>query len=708
MTKKGYIYVRSHDSYDKFNAYKLGKTDSIPDRESNYITCEIVKGKFIVVVEIDYDFLDDIEIKLKNYFTLLGYHIYHNGGTEFFKQEIKDEIVPFLKSNKIQYKLLTDVEIDELVRKVSNHHSTENFIKPRKDQEMIINNLSLHLQTNNKALLILTCGIGKTLISLWTVDKLKCSKVVIGVPNTLLLKQWCNEINRIITNTKVLVVKNGISIDDIKRFIKTNDKCIVITTYSSSYKIVKATKEADYIFDIKINDECHHLTSQNMEKEKTTKTYIEMMKIKSVKQISLTATLKNLETNSPELTTISNDDVEYFGNIVDRKCLLWAINNDIICDYLVQTIITDEYDITRLFTKFKISDEKEQRLFLSAFSSLKSIIDGNSHHLLVYANSKENSSKIIDYITLLIEHNYFTIFNLYYNYYHGDMNDREQKAILNKYNKANYGIISCVYCLGEGYDNKIIDGVVFAENMSSNIRIVQSALRAGRKNINEPTKLTKIILPILNINDLLNNSENVDLKKVREIVYQMGLEDETIISKVKVFKINIESDPNDKEETERNDSKVEFGFYDDELTKKLRLKSIPRYSLDISYDKAKLINQHKLQEKSKEAYFKLCTVDIRLPENPEERFKGQFDWIDYLNIERIYYDLDTCIEKVNHYLNLYQDLKNYYLNLSVVCYKLYEIDNSFPPSGLWIDYYKVKSISDIIKISLKKKSQGLS
>ena len=89
MTKKGYIYVRSHDSYDKFNAYKLGKTDSIPDRESNYITCEIVKGKFIVVVEIDYDFLDDIEIKLKNYFTLLGYHIYHNGGTEFFKQEIK-------------------------------------------------------------------------------------------------------------------------------------------------------------------------------------------------------------------------------------------------------------------------------------------------------------------------------------------------------------------------------------------------------------------------------------------------------------------------------------------------------------------------------------------------------------------------------------------------------------------------------------------
>jgi ERCC4-related helicase len=36
--------------------------------------------------------------------------------------------------------------------------------------------------------------------------------------------------------------------------------------------------------------------------------------------------------------------------------------------------------------------------------------------------------------------------------------------------------------LGEGYDNPLINGVVFAENMSSNIRIVQSALRASRKN----------------------------------------------------------------------------------------------------------------------------------------------------------------------------------------------------------------------------------
>lgn len=43
---------------------------------------------------------------------------------------------------------------------------------------------------------------------------------------------------------------------------------------------------------MKINDECHHLTSSNMKLENTTQTYVEMLNIKSVKQLSLTATLK--------------------------------------------------------------------------------------------------------------------------------------------------------------------------------------------------------------------------------------------------------------------------------------------------------------------------------------------------------------------------------------------------------------------------------
>jgi superfamily II DNA or RNA helicase len=142
------------------------------------------------------------------------------------------------------------------------------------------NNLYSYLQYNDKALLVLICGIGKTLISLWTIERLKYTKIIIGVPNILLVNQWYYEINRIMKGINILLVKDNITINNISDFIKNNNKHIIITTYSSSYKVVKATNNINHIFDIKIYDECHHLTSNNMEKDKNTKTFIEMIKIK--------------------------------------------------------------------------------------------------------------------------------------------------------------------------------------------------------------------------------------------------------------------------------------------------------------------------------------------------------------------------------------------------------------------------------------------
>lgn len=133
---------------------------------------------------------------------------------------------------------------------------------------------------------------------------------------------------------------------------------------------------------------------------------------------------------------------------------------------------------------------------------------------------------------MLLDDNYFDIPDLYYSNYHSEMKSKDQKEIINNFEKAKFGILTCVYCLGEGWNFPLLDGVVFAENMTSKIRIVQSALRASRKNKKEPNKITKIILPILNRDDWLENDENVDLKNVREVIYQIGFEDETITQKI--------------------------------------------------------------------------------------------------------------------------------------------------------------------------------
>lgn len=694
----GYIYVRSNEYWDQQNVYKLGKTTNILDREQTYITSELRRGQYVLIIEVCSAILNNIEKQLQQHFTKANLHIKNNAGTEFFDKNIANLIIPYLLTNNIQHRVLNSVEIDHLVR--SARYNRYNAHQPKDYQIDIIRKACMYLQTNTKGLLILPCGTGKTLISLWITTRMGLNTILIGVPNTLLLNQWefiCN----MFINIPCLIVSSCIQTSDIITFINKNVlQCIVITTYSSAFKIHEVMNIIDFEFDIKINDEAHHLCSNDIQSNginEMTRTYIEMLYIKSRFQLSLTATQKIVDNHGLQSNTISNDNIKYFGEVIEKKSMLWAIEKDIICDYVIQTIVNDGAKIDF----FDIEGEHEERLFLSAFAALKSIFESNSHHILVYVNNKNNCIQLIGYIQKLLENEYFVIQGIYYSEYHSDMKPNYQKDILLQYNNAPCGIIACVYCLGEGYDNHIIDAVVFAENMASNIRIVQSALRASRKNKNEKDKITKIILPVLNYNEWLDYN-NSDFKKVREVIYQMGLEDETIEQKIHVVGISVAKQLHNKYD-------AIFEYNDIVMSEALKLKTIKRTELFLSFEKAKTIIASKNLQ-NKESYFELCDKDIRLTKEPEIVFKDKFvDWIDYLGIKRIYYDKENCASKVNEYLNQHcnNDLCNNYLNLSKICKELCKLDNNFPPHDLWNDYYNIKDLQEIICLKAKKKKNAL-
>ncbi len=123
----GYIYIREHEAYNNYAACKLGKTQCIPERENTYITGEIVKGTFTLVFEVNNQQLDWIEKVLQENFKI--YNIYINGGTEFFKLEIKELIEPYFKEKNIQYKILTQEEISNLKRKYRETKQKESGIQ---------------------------------------------------------------------------------------------------------------------------------------------------------------------------------------------------------------------------------------------------------------------------------------------------------------------------------------------------------------------------------------------------------------------------------------------------------------------------------------------------------------------------------------------------------------------------------------------------
>jgi superfamily II DNA or RNA helicase len=724
-SRVGYIYVRTHTAYDIYNACKLGKTANICERDAVYATGEIIRGQ-LIVYKVYIEDMSDIEVLLQYEFRELN--IKYNGGSEFFSNEIIVLIEPYFNKVGIAYKKLSKQQINDLLKcykmrdhivvtiadvqimtnKVNrrNYASNQQYI-PRDYQRCIINAAYEYFKCNKKGILVIPCGVGKTLISLWITQKINSGTILIGVPNKLLLEQWKQIINAMFPNIPCIIVRGGVECEDIKKFIISNSlNCIVITTYSSSYKVFDASTQFDFTFDMKILDECHHLTTYNMQLTQNSKKYVHMLNIQSTHQLSLTATIKQIEhtNNTNDNIIVSNDNIEYFGNIIERKSLMWAINENIICDYAIQTIITDEEQFETQLLSHNIFEENDKRLFFSAYVALKSIYDGHSHHLLVYANNVANSSKIIKYIKLLLTNEYFSIDELYYSEYHSEMNHVVKNNVIDEFKKLKFGIIACVYCLGEGWDFPLLDGVVFAENMSSNIRIVQSALRSSRKNNIDVNKISKIILPVLNKSDWLENNENLDFKKVKEVIYQMGLEDETINQKIKVFKTNIEKHTDVMGRNENNDILYNC---DIESTRRLKLKTINRSNINISYNKAKQLIVEK-NIKSKAEYFKLCEEDYRLPIEPNVIFKKHFvNWIEYLSIEQIYYTFEMCKTKVSEYLNVYLELKKHHLNLSQVCIELCKIDVLFPPADLWVEYYNVNNLRDIINMTTNKKKMGI-
>mgnify|MGYP001276180895 CR=1 FL=1 len=71
-------------------------------------------------------------------------------------------------------------------------------------------------------MLVLMCGVGKTLISLWITQGLNSNTILIGVPNKLLLKQWEKVICDLFQRVPCLIVSGGVDTENIMEFLLKN------------------------------------------------------------------------------------------------------------------------------------------------------------------------------------------------------------------------------------------------------------------------------------------------------------------------------------------------------------------------------------------------------------------------------------------------------------------------------------------------------
>lgn len=346
------------------------------------------------------------------------------------------------------------------------------------------------------------CGLGKTRTACSILKLGDFKTIYIGLPSILLLEQFSQEIEQFYPDINILKVGSGISQEgdcnfkkitskEISRYLKSDyEYKIILSTYHSSKKIM----EEGFKFDICVADEAHHLES------KSQKLFSNFLKIECQKKLLLSATPNlKLETNS----LLSFDNSNVFKGMFNTKSVKWAINKRFISDYrivILNLIKLDIKDFDKLYQNYN-----NVNLIITAFSAVKAIYQGISKKILIYCNRVKNAQEIENIIDELLDIYNCTkcsvnpngldleIVNFELN---GSNSQKERNKVMRLFKTSDFGIISSVQLFGEGFDYPGLDTVIFAEKMTSDIRIIQSGLRPCRKDYNNPKKIANIIIPI--------------------------------------------------------------------------------------------------------------------------------------------------------------------------------------------------------------------
>jgi superfamily II DNA or RNA helicase len=429
------------------------------------------------------------------------------------------------------------LNLNYLQQSIGNKTKKERVL--RDYQIKIIEKLVQHFITNDKkeGRIVMATGTGKTFTCLEYIRQnllvLREPKILIVTNLRNLADQTCSTFVDELGDNVLLISQDGTT--DSNRIKKSREK-IHISTYNSMEIPLSVCK-----YDMVVFDESHHSGSDNR------KNIID--KIDS-KILYMTATER--EATQAELIAkysigdgirdgfLSDYRINIFGCYIDpSKDIIEQRYKSIISGLI--TKINDE-EITKIVVYCQ--DQSSAKIFYRLLKEeiVKIEIDVY-HHLLISDNSSYNRDKRI----------------------------KHQK----KFTESDVGIIVNVNIMIEGIDIPEIDSIVFADNRTSKITVLQSIGRALR--ISPGKKYSTICLATDIMNDLEDNKSSLELlkkqqKKIHNILNYLISEDDTYLDfpddYVQNYKIKYQPINNTKTRTVRQNVRIKIDLPRKNGTKK--------------------------------------------------------------------------------------------------------------------------------------------
>ncbi len=327
------------------------------------------------------------------------------------KPETFSAISDFLNNSKVKNQLLT----------------------PKPHQQTAIQNAVNYYTNNNTGKLILPCGAGKTLTSLWIKEALNANSTLVILPSLSLLRQFKNEWksqskqqfdylcvcsdsdidnddDTIKTKTYQVDIKVSSNPEEIRRFLEKEEPKIIFSTYQSLDKVRDSIANTNIFFDFSICDEAHRTAGvKSKDTKESNYTLIhDNSQINVKNRLFMTATPRVASTNAKtrakdgDVYLYCMDDENLFGEEIYRMSFADAIDAGILVDYKIVAIgifkeeISDYLNNKRLklpnYSLDDIANNYAVEFILDEYSLNHAV---TFHTRVKYAESFENIHKEI-------------------------------------------------------------------------------------------------------------------------------------------------------------------------------------------------------------------------------------------------------------------------------------------------------------------------
>jgi superfamily II DNA or RNA helicase len=432
---------------------------------------------------------------------------------------------------------------------------------PRVHQSEAVERIATSLRSEDRGQVIMPCGTGKTLVGLWTAERLRARTVLVLLPSLSLLSQTLREWARHASSELRLLAACGdqtvaetggdfrpgelgfpvtTETARIQQHLEGDGRRVLFGTYQSLPAIADAVRRAGSSLDFLIADEAHRTAGSGPFSKVTDNDFLPARR-----RLFMTATpriWKRSTTAADGIIAASMDDEALYGPVLHELKFGEAVAKGLLADYRVVVVGVDEITLHQLNLNHLMSlagsepeqfEEAAKRVALA-----QAIRKYDLRRVISYHGRVEQAASFamdLHETYAWMEQQGRANGSLTATHVSGLMTTRTRRRRIRQLvdlPTTDRMVLANSRCLSEGVDVPALDGIAFMSPRRSAVDVVQAVGRVMR--LHPGKEVGTIVIPVFvrNSDDAETALANSKFEHVWQILRALRSHDETLVAEL--------------------------------------------------------------------------------------------------------------------------------------------------------------------------------